>query len=160
MTKKKLKHLVISNYYRIINPFRHLYWFIFRPKARGAKVIIFWEGKVLLTRISYAHKNWSLPGGGVNKRETFRDAALREAREEVGIEADNAELFYEYHNIWQYRPHTGQCFAIHVSSGNFAIDEQEIAEAGWFYPNNLSADTQPRAKEILLKYSEWQQNQV
>jgi ADP-ribose pyrophosphatase YjhB (NUDIX family) len=160
MTEKKFKHFVIRTYYRIVNPFRHLYWFIFRPKTRGVKAVIFWEGKVLLARISYGHRSWALPGGGVEKRESFRDAALREAKEEVGIEANNAEFIYEYHSTYQHKRNTVQCFAVQVSSGNFAIDEQEITEAGWFFPNELPAGVRSTVKDVLSAYSEWQRNRV
>lgn len=160
MTKKKLKHFLISNYYRVINPFRNLYWFIFRPESRGAKAVIFWEGKVLLARISYGHQSWALPGGGVEKRESFRDAAVREAKEEVGIEVDNAEFFYEYHNTYQYRRNTVQCFAMDTSFGGFVIDEQEIAEAGWFSPGALPVNIRPTVEDVLVEYNEWRKNHV
>lgn len=160
MTKKKLKHLVIQNLYRVINPFRTLYWFIFRPKTRGVKVVIFWQGKILLVRISYAHRLWTIPGGGVGRQESFRDAAFRETKEEVGIEANDAEFFYEYHNTSHYKRDTVQCFVAHVSSPKFVIDEQEISEAGWFSPGEIPLDSTSRVKELLLKYSEWEKNHV
>ncbi|MFZ1074954.1 MAG: NUDIX domain-containing protein [Minisyncoccia bacterium] len=158
MSKKKIKHILVSAYYTVINPFRTLYCFVFRPPVRGAKAVIFCEDKVLLARISYGHKRWTFPGGGVGKNESFRDGALREMKEEVGIEADSAEFFYEYHGTWQYCAHTVQCFAVHVSKPDFVIDEQEIVEAAWFHPDNLPENIRPSVKEVLLKYSDWAKN--
>lgn len=157
MSKKKIKHLIISSYYRAINPFRKLYWFIFRPKSRGVKGIIFWEEKVLLVRLSYGHKGWTFPGGGVDTSESFQDAVLREVKEEVGVEANDTEFFYEYHSTFEYKDVTVQCFAMTVSSPDFVIDEQEIVEATWFLPDALPTKARPSVKEILLKYSEWKQ---
>ena len=80
-----MKNKLIRLFYKIINPFRKLYWFIFRPKIRGVKCVIEYNDSILLVRISYAHKGWTLPGGGVKRRETFEEAARREAKEETGI---------------------------------------------------------------------------
>ncbi len=160
MTKKRFKSLAINAYYRTIDPIRKLYWFIARPHHRGAKAVFFWEGKVLLARLSYGHKGWTFPGGGVGRHESFHDAALREAREEVGVEVRSAEFFYEYHRTLNYREITVQCFAATTPSGGFRVDEQEVTEAGWFAPELLPAGVRPNVKEILLKYSEWQKNRV
>ena len=55
------------------------------PVAFGVSAIIRDErGRVLLVR-SRIHTGWSLPGGGVDKGEPPAEAALREAREEVGM---------------------------------------------------------------------------
>ncbi len=59
-----------------------------RPIA-AASVAVFRERKILLarrTRPPYQDA-WSLPGGVVELGETLRDAALRELREELGVEA-------------------------------------------------------------------------
>ena len=158
MTKKKFKHLVISNYYRVVNPFRKLYWFIFRPITRGVKAVIFWQDKVLLVHLSYGHRDWTLPGGKVDNGESFKEGAIREAWEEVGVRIENPEFFYEYKSDYEYKRNTVQCFAEHSSLGDFRVDEQEVVEAAWFRPNELPTNIRPSVKEILLKYSEWQKN--
>lgn len=157
---KKFRHRAISAYYSATNPFRRMYWFIVRPERRGAKGVIFWNDRVLLVRLSYGHKRWALPDGGVEREESFRDAAIREVKEEVGIAVSEAEFFYEYHTSLQYRKNTTQCFAMKVSSPEFTIDEQEIAEAGWFPPGGLPENVVPSVKEVLMKYSEWKQTHV
>jgi ADP-ribose pyrophosphatase YjhB (NUDIX family) len=43
------------------------------------------DGEILLVRPSY-REGWSVPGGLVRRRETPRDAAQRELREEVGLD--------------------------------------------------------------------------
>jgi len=51
------------------------------------------EGEILLTREKNNYDIWTVPGGEVDykSREQFLDAALREAKEEVGIKADKSE---------------------------------------------------------------------
>ena len=56
----------------------------------GASAAIFREGAVLLIeRAKGALKGrWSLPGGHIEPGETAQAAAVREVREETGVEAD------------------------------------------------------------------------
>lgn len=56
-------------------------------------VLVNKEGEILLTREKNNYDTWTVPGGEVDykSREQFSDAALREAREEVGIKADKSE---------------------------------------------------------------------
>lgn len=55
-------------------------------------VIFFNEaGKVLVVKPSYKDY-WSVPGGVIEKNESPRDAALREVREEIGLELENMQF--------------------------------------------------------------------
>ncbi len=58
----------------------------------GAAAAIFdGEGNVLLVHHTYGPLNWELPGGASEPGESIVDTALRELREETGLEAE-AEL--------------------------------------------------------------------
>ena len=54
------------------------------PAHLGSNVIITWENKILLERRRDSD-SWGLPGGGVKKWETGREAAAREIYEELGL---------------------------------------------------------------------------
>jgi len=57
-----------------------------RPVSLGVRVLAFNDrGEVLLVRHSY-RPGLSLPGGGVDAGETCREAAIRECREEAGVD--------------------------------------------------------------------------
>jgi ADP-ribose pyrophosphatase YjhB (NUDIX family) len=61
-----------------------LWWFLRRPRTRGAVVVVHDGTEVLVVRTSY-RPGYTLPGGGVGRGETARAAAVRELFEETGI---------------------------------------------------------------------------
>jgi 8-oxo-dGTP diphosphatase len=60
----------------------------------GVSVCVVQAGRVLLTqRARPPFENlWSLPGGHVKRGESLRDAAVRELKEETGINARLGEI--------------------------------------------------------------------
>ncbi len=147
MSFKKFKNLCIRCFYRVVHPLWRLYWFIFRPNTRGVKCAIDYNGKILFVRLSYAHKGWTLPGGGVKKNESFEDAAKREAKEETGIDLDEILEVGEYKATKEYKNDYVVCFYAKTSNPDFKIDNLEISEAKWSDPNFLP---EPYTKRLPL----------
>ena len=86
----KSRNLIIA---KLINKTFRFYWFFRRPQTKGVKVLIFNSNKkILMVRLTYYPNTWTFPGGGVNKKENTKDAALRECKEEVGIELSFVDL--------------------------------------------------------------------
>lgn len=54
------------------------------PTHLGSNAILTWDGKLLLEKRRDSD-SWGLPGGGVKKTETGREAIAREICEELGI---------------------------------------------------------------------------
>ena len=55
------------------------------PAHLGSNAILVWDGKLLLER-RVDSDTWGLPGGGVKKKETGRQALARELYEELGLQ--------------------------------------------------------------------------
>ena len=51
--------------------------------------VVFFEGKILILykNLNNRYKGWVLPKGTVEEGETFEETALREVKEETGVEA-------------------------------------------------------------------------
>jgi len=144
-----MKYWVIKIFWFFANSIRKIYWFIFRPQTRGAKCLIEFNDKFLLVRLNYAHRNWTLPGGKVNKNESFQDAAIREAKEETGI--DVVETVF----IGGYKNNTVEVYLGHSRDMVYKIDPIEIKEAGWFSRNELPNDRVPSIDEVFKFYDEY-----
>src|SRR5712692_493303 len=66
----RLWQLAIAAAYQLLR----LWWLVRRPAHRGALVALWHDGEILLLRSSY-RPGWSLPGGGLARGESAREAA-------------------------------------------------------------------------------------
>jgi ADP-ribose pyrophosphatase YjhB (NUDIX family) len=100
------------------------------------------DGCVLLIRENYGARRWSLPGGVVEPGETPWEAAMREAREEVGVEVTIRHLAAVC--FVRHRPERADALAFgftgEILRGQPAVaDPNEIAEIAWVRPENWPA---------------------
>lgn len=145
--------------YALARPIQKSYWFIFRPYRPGAKTFIFYQDKILLARLGYAHKSWVLPGGGIDRGESPLEAAVREAYEEVGIKISNPNYVGEQTNNRQYKKVTVFYYTIAIDNPDIIIDGQEIADAGWFSLDKLPSDTRSYLRDEITMYNDWKYGQ-
>ena len=122
--------------YRLAYRLILIYAFFVRPKHEGALVAVWHQGRVLLVKASY-RKGWSLPGGGIDRGEAPLDAAVREAREEIGLTLDPAQLTLaqETTMLHAYLLDHARIFAVELEDmPSLAIDHREIVEAVFHTP--------------------------
>ena len=97
-------------------------------------------GRVEVALISVGEQNrWQLPKGLVGPRETPESAALREAREETGLEAELVAPI-EKIEYWYYASERGarvryhkfvHFYLLRFLSGDVADHDHEVNEARW-----------------------------
>lgn len=96
-----------------------------------AGTLIIREGRILFQRRSDNGK-WGLIGGLVEMNETYEDAAVREAREETGLEIRPTSFLGIYHNhnmVWSNgdQAHViGAYFIAEIVSGEPRVDEESL----------------------------------
>ncbi len=141
-----MRKFIVFIFDTFILPLVKIYWFIFRPQSIGVKCIIQHNGKILLIKNSYGHKFWTLPGGGIKRKESLEETVKREVKEEVGINVGEIKkcghLFYD----GEYKKNTVWVFKAVVNDMTFTINNYEINEAQWFKINEL-----PTKKSFLLE---------
>ncbi|MDI1282567.1 NUDIX domain-containing protein [Brevundimonas sp.] len=139
-----------------VEPFSRPLFFAWSRMTRGMTLgvrglAVDGEGRVLLVRHTYLH-GWWLPGGGVDRGETPEQAVIREMREETGlvvagrprlVSAHSNERFFPGDHVLVYR--------IDAFTLTARAPDGEIAETGWFHPDNLPADTHRATRARLAE---------
>ena len=115
-----------------------VYWFLFRPKTEGVYVAVWTEGKILLVKNSYK-KYRTLPGGGIGKNESIEQAALRELKEEIGLQyqESNLRLIKSIPSNHEFKDDTVHIFEIQLEhTPEISIDHREIVSAKFTSPKD------------------------
>lgn len=105
-------------------------------------VVYRWQaGELQVALISVGEKSrWQLPKGLIDSQEIPEVAAIREVREEAGVEAELLE-FIDKIEYWYYSNQKGRRVRFHKKvyfylmrylSGDVKNHDQEVNEAAWF----------------------------
>ena len=119
-----------------------------------AAVALVRDGCVLTVR-KRGTERFMLVGGKLEPGESARDAALRETREEVGIELDAATLLGEFHSAAANEPgHTLHSTVFLVETDAEPVAAAEIAEVRWTplrdHPDDLAPMLEHHVIPVLL----------
>ena len=109
------------------------------PKVAVGTIISTSDGRLVLVRraIEPGYGKWVFPGGYVDRGEEVEAAALREAKEEAGLDVRLERLI----NVYSYpgRPLVVIVYAATVVGGQLCTDE-ECLEARLFLPDEIPWD--------------------
>ena len=113
------------------------------PEPRvGVAILVTKENQVLLMKRKGVHGQgtWSTPGGHLEFRETPEECAVREAKEEVGLDVADLRFRAVTNDVFEG---TGKHYITiwmeaHTTSNNPRIAaEDEVAEIEWFAWDSL-----------------------
>lgn len=127
-----------------------------RPVLAASAVVTDDTGRFLLVKRGHepAKGLWSLPGGSVEGNETLADAAVREVREETGLDIVPGE------EVWRVSVElaSGQFYDVHALRGTVIGGEltpgDDAADARWWsLPELRDVSLTPHLWEFLTNYA-------
>ena len=109
------------------------------PTLLSASVAILEDQRILLI-LREDFRVWGLPGGDVDPGESLAQAAVREAREETGLEVALTRLVGMYSLVGNDHTLVTAVFAARVTGGDLHPQPREIADVDWFPADVLPDD--------------------
>ena len=118
------------------------------PEVKAAGGLVRRDGRIAVVHRP-RYDDWSLPKGKLDPGETWEEAALREVREETGLECTlGAELSSTSYRDRKGRFKVVRYWLMDPVGGEFAPND-EVDELRWLTPAEAAALlTYPRDKEL------------
>ena len=118
----------------------------------AVNIAVMQDGRILLTQRD-DFETWILPGGGVEDGESLAHAAIRETKEETGLDVELTRLVGVYSRLGNVSPGYMVLFAARPVGGERRCQEGETIAVEWFafdeIPAPLSAGHQRRIKDAV-----------
>ncbi len=136
---------------KILHLLRNAAFLVFGKKTIGARILLVKDNHVLLVKHTYI-EGWYTIGGGVDAKETPRQAIERELQEEAGVSLlSPPELFGVYYNA---REKCDDYIIFYVGNDcvQHPVESPEIAEQRWFPLNQLPDDVTPATRRRIDEY--------
>ena len=108
--------------------------------------------QVLLVRQNYGKRYWSLPGGSMEHGESIEQAAVREAKEETGLDVRLTRLVGVYSKPEQNA--LAVCFEAEIVGGSVQDATDEVVECRYFSPDALP---EPIRDHLRTRIADWRQ---
>jgi ADP-ribose pyrophosphatase YjhB (NUDIX family) len=108
----------------------------------GATIAIIEEDRILLTKRE-DFEIWCMPGGQIDPGESLADAAVREAREETGLEVELTRLVCLSSRVGGGQEVHMPIFAAKVVGGTLSPQVDEVIDIGYFAAEELPANLIP-----------------
>lgn len=133
-------------------------WLLSRFGKHRTRVIVICGQQVLIVKDWIGAGKFSLPGGGLKLGEDPKTCALRELKEETGIELKPTQLkdFGDFNNLVQsgMKFHCKAFYAVLTSKPELKLQHLEIVEAKWIPLKKMGDyNINPAALKILQAFS-------
>jgi 8-oxo-dGTP diphosphatase len=102
----------------------------------AANVAVIHDGKILLTKRE-DFRVWCLPSGGVEEGESVAEAAIRETKEETGLDVELTRLVGIYSRLGGLPDVHAVLYAAKPIGGELRTQPGETTEVAYFDPEHL-----------------------
>lgn len=127
----------------------------YRNPIPTVDIIIEVEGGIVLIKRKNYPYGWALPGGFVEYGESLEDAAIREAKEETGLDVIDLRQFHTYSSP-DRDPRHHTISTVFIGKGMGVLKGGDDAkEARIFSKDNLPEDIAFDHRKILTDYFEY-----
>ncbi|MFD4209516.1 NUDIX domain-containing protein [Micromonospora tulbaghiae] len=122
-------------------------------------VVVDDRARILLVRHAEDGNGWAVPGGAVDIGESPAQAAVREIREEIGVQISRPRLLDvlggpDYEVTYPNGDRVAYVTAVYqatIADGEPIPDHEEISELDWFTPPQLAGADLNRFSRALLR---------
>lgn len=117
-----------------------VYTVLHYPQASAALVVENARGQVLLIRswrYPIQQEGWEIPAGSVDCGEDPAAVAIREVKEETGLDVNHLVLLCQFYPSNGMSDQKVYVYEGKAEESEFILDEREIEEARWFAPEVL-----------------------
>lgn len=128
-----------------------------RQKSRVRVLVLNNKDEVLLTRSWFGFQRWSLPGGGIRRREFPLAAAMREVHEETGVvlQLHRLKSLGKFENGDSAAPFIVDCYVARIDKQPARIPARyrlEMLDVAWFPLRDIPKDHSPTIDEAMKLY--------
>jgi ADP-ribose pyrophosphatase YjhB (NUDIX family) len=115
----------------------------------AVNIAVIHEGQVLLTKRE-DFEIWCLPGGQVEEGESLVQAAIRETKEETGLDVELTRLVGVYSRIGGFPDVHAVLYAARPISGEIRLQPGETVDARYFSVDDLPVEIMLGQKQRIL----------
>ena len=122
----------------------------------AVNVAVIYENKILLTKRE-DFETWILPSGGVEEDESLAQAAIRETKEETGLDVELTKLVGVYSRLGNMGSVHAVLFVAKLIGGEIKCQEGETIAVEWFafdeIPSPLSFEQRKKIEDAIAGIS-------
>lgn len=122
-------------------------------------ILVIRKNKILLGLLSknWLHNNrqsYGVPGRDINFRETIKDAAIRNIKEEIGCKVKSYKIICVNANYALGNHYVGIGITVEISGEVKLLKPEDWDRWEWFDKNKISQNLFPAAKNLIKCYLE------